>query len=88
MPRKRVAHALPSGLSDAATALGIREQDLQRRGEGRRIAQIGKQHTGDAVLDLILDSAHGGRQYRARLPHHLGHREPEALVEALLHDHS
>ena len=37
------------------------------------------------ALDLILDTADPTRHHGARLPHRLGHRQAEALGEALLH---
>jgi hypothetical protein len=73
------AHALRAGR--------IAEQVSDRRPEGGEIARVIEQYSALAVRDLILDPAGLGRHHRARLPHRLGHGQPEPLGDALLRDH-
>jgi len=51
-----------------------------------QVERIVEQDSGLAVDDLVLDAPDPTGHDRARLPHRLRHREPEALREALLGD--
>ena len=53
--------------------------------EPAQVTRIVEQHAGLAIRHLVPDPTHRGCDHRARLPHRFGHREPEALLNALLH---
>jgi hypothetical protein len=52
-----------------------------------QVAGVLQQQPAVAAADLVLDPPDPAGQDRAGFPHRLGHRQPEPLGKALLHDH-
>ena len=82
-----VDHAAAGGVAEQAGPLGVGEQLPDRRAEGREVAGVVDEDARLAVDDLVLDAADAAGDDRPLLPHRLGDGHPEALGDALLHEH-
>ena len=82
IPRVEIADMAPPAPAEAEAELGVLE-----KGEGALGALLGRvdQEARIAVDDLQRDAANVPRHRGARLPQRLGHGQPEALLDGLLH---